>query len=59
MVAFDLRFTSFDGYTRAFHQKFGINPEEYAKNPVPLKLFVAYSVRFKEFRKGFRFINKC
>lgn len=52
-VAFDLGFASVDGYTRAFRKEFGINPGEYAKNPVPVKLFVAYGVKFKELRKEF------
>ena len=50
-VAFDLGFASMDGYTRAFRKEFGINPGEYAKDPVPVKLFVAYGVKFKELRK--------
>ena len=50
-VAFDLGFASVDGYTRAFRKEFGINPGEYAKSPVPIKLFVAYGVKFKELRK--------
>ena len=52
-VAFDLGFASVDGYTRAFRKEFGINPGEYAKNPVPVKLFVAYGVKFKELRKEY------
>ncbi len=53
-VAFDLGFASVDGYTRAFRKEFGINPGEYAKSPVvPVKLFVAYGVKFKELRKEF------
>ena len=50
-VAFDLGFASVDGYTRAFRKEFGINPGEYARNPVPIQLFVAYGVKFKELRK--------
>lgn len=50
-VAFDLGFASVDGYTRAFRKEFGINPGEYAKRPVPVKLFVAYGVKFKGLRK--------
>ena len=50
-LAFDLGFASVDGYTRAFRKEFGINPSEYAKNSVPVKLFVAYGVKFKELRK--------
>ena len=50
-VAFDLGFSSVDGYTRAFRKEFGINPGEYARSPVPIKLFVAYSVKFRNLRK--------
>ena len=50
-VAYDLGFASVDGYTRSFRKEFGINPCEYAKNPVPVKLFVAYDVKFRELRK--------
>ena len=52
-IAYDLGFSSVDGYTRAFRKEFGINPGEYAKNPVPIQLFVAYGVKFKELRKEF------
>ena len=52
-VAFDLGFSSVDGYTRAFRKEFGINPGEYARSPVPIKLFVAYGVKFKELRKEY------
>ena len=57
-VAFDLVFASVDGYTRAFRKEFGINPSEYAKNPVPVKLFVAYGVKFKELRKEFMTVTE-
>ena len=57
-VAFDLGFASVDGYTRAFRKEFGINPGEYAKSPVPIKLFVAYGVKFKELRKEFSIMSK-
>ena len=52
-VAFDLGFSSVDGYTRAFRKEFGINPGEYARNPVPIKLFVAYGVKFRNLRKEY------
>ena len=52
-VAFDLGFSSVDGYTRAFRKEFGINPGEYARSPVPIKLFVAYGVKFIELRKEY------
>ena len=57
-VAFDLGFASVDGYTRAFRKEFGINPGEYAKSPVPVKLFVAYGVKFKELRKEFSIVTE-
>jgi len=37
-AAFDLGFAGVDGYTRAFHKEFGINPGEYSKSPVPIQL---------------------
>ena len=57
-VAFDLGFASVDGYTRAFRKEFGITPSEYAKSPVPIKLFVAYGVKFKELRKEFSIMSE-
>ena len=57
-VAFDLGFSSVDGYTRAFRKEFGINPGEYIKNPVPLQLFVAYGVKFRELRKDFSTVTE-
>ena len=57
-VAFDLGFSSVDGYTRAFRKEFGINPGEYAKSPVPIKLFVSYGVKFKELRKDFSMMTE-
>lgn len=50
-VASDLGFGSVDGYQRAFRRQFGCNPGEYARNPVPITLFIAYGVKFKELRK--------
>lgn len=50
-IAYDMGFSSVDGYTRAFRREFGINPGEYAKHPVPVTLFVSYGVKFKELRK--------
>ena len=52
-VAFDLGFSSVDGYTRAFRKEFGINPGEYTRSPVPIKLFVAYGVKFRNLRKEY------
>lgn len=50
-VAFELGFSSVDGYQRAFFREFGCNPGEYAKNPVPITLFIPYGVKFRELRK--------
>ncbi len=50
-VAFDLGFGSADGYTRAFHKEFGMNPHKYANDPVPITLFIPYGVKFREIRK--------
>ncbi len=47
-VAFDMGFASVDGYQRAFRREFDCNPKEYAKNPVPLSLFIPYGVKFKD-----------
>lgn len=50
-TAFEMGFGSVDGYQRAFLREFGCNPKEYAKNPVPITLFVPYGVKFRELRK--------
>ena len=50
-VAGDLSFESVDGYQRAFRREFGCNPKEYALRPVPLPLFTAYGVKFRELWK--------
>ena len=50
-VAFELGFGSVDGYIRAFSREFGITPGEYAKDPVPVSLFVPYGAKFKALRK--------
>lgn len=50
-VAFDLGFGSVDGYTRAFCREFGCNPGQYARDPVPIALFIPYGVKFRELRK--------
>ncbi len=50
-VALDLGFQSVDGYQRAFNREFGYNPSEYARNPVPINLFIPYGVMYQEIRK--------
>lgn len=50
-VTFDLGFGSVDGYQRAFYREFGCHPGEYAREPVPILLFIPYGVKFRELRK--------
>lgn len=50
-VAFDVGFSSVDGYQRAFFREFGCNPHEYAKRPVPLYLFTPYGIKSSKNRK--------
>lgn len=50
-VAFALGFGSVDGYQRAFFREFGCNPHEYAKHPIPVRLFIPYGVKFQALRK--------
>ncbi|MDY3927843.1 MAG: AraC family transcriptional regulator [Clostridia bacterium] len=50
-AAFDLGFESTDGFTRAFRREFGMCPGDYAKNPVPITLFIPYGVKFRELKK--------
>lgn len=57
-VAFDLGFESADGFTRAFHREFGILPREFAKNPIPITLFVPYGVKYREIIKEKRKMAK-
>lgn len=47
-AAFDMGFASVDGYQRAFRREFGCNPKEYALHPVPISLFTAYGVKFRQ-----------
>lgn len=50
-VAYALGFGSLDGYIRSFAREFGCTPGEYARNPVPIPLFIPYGVKFRELRK--------
>lgn len=43
-VAFEVGFSSVDGYQRAFYAEFGCNPREYAAHPTPLYLFTPYKL---------------
>lgn len=49
-IAFEMGFGSVDGYQRAFRREFGLNPGQYAANPVPVYLFTPYGVKFSERR---------
>lgn len=46
-LAFEMGFSSVDGYQRAFRREFGCNPKEYSAHPIPLPLFTAYNVKSK------------
>lgn len=50
-TAFSLGFGSVDGYIRAFVREFGMTPGEYARDPIPITLFVAYGAKFRALRK--------
>ena len=56
-IAFDLGFSNVDTFTRAFFREFGLNPSDYAKNPVPIPLFIPYGVKYREFRKETKDLN--
>jgi AraC-like DNA-binding protein len=57
-IAFDMGFQSIEGYQRAFYKEFGCNPNEYAKHPVPIYLFVPYGVIFNEIRRTHKKIEE-
>lgn len=46
-VTLDSGFGSVDGYQRAFRREFGCNPSAYAADPIPLRLFTPYGVKFR------------
>ena len=50
-VALDLGFGNVDTFTRAFFREFGLNPSDYAKDPVPIPLFIPYGAKYRELRK--------
>lgn len=57
-IAFDMGFQSIEGYQRAFLREFGCNPNEYAKHPVPIYLFIPYGVIFNEIRRTHKRIEE-
>lgn len=50
-IALDLGFSNADTFTRAFFREFGLNPRDYAKNPVPIPLFIPYGAKYRALRK--------
>ena len=46
-VAFEMGFSSVDGYQRAFFREFHCNPREFANRPVPIYLFTPYGVKYR------------
>lgn len=50
-LALDAGYESAEGYQRAFYNEFGCNPSEYAKNPVPVCLFIPYGVKYSQPKK--------
>lgn len=50
-LSMELGFESVDGFTRAFVREFGMTPSEYRLRPVPIPLFIAYDVKFRELKK--------
>lgn len=57
-IAFDMGFQSIEGYQRAFLREFGCNPNEFAKHPVPIYLFIPYGVIFNEIRRNHKSIEE-
>ena len=57
-VALEMGFGCVDGYQRAFFREFGCNPKEYAKNPVPICLFVPYGIKYSHIEKEKKAMEK-
>ncbi len=57
-IAFEMGFQSVEGYQRAFRREFGCNPNEYAKHPVPIYLFIPYGVIYNEIRRNHKHIEE-
>lgn len=47
-VALEAGFSTPESYQRAFFKEFGINPKEYALNPIMISLFHPYNVEYKK-----------
>jgi AraC-like DNA-binding protein len=50
-VALDAGYSTAESYLRAFRSEFGMNPSEYTKCPVPIRIFHPYPVEFKNKEK--------
>ncbi len=50
-AALDTGFSSVDGFQRAFRKEFGCNPAQYAREKMPIPLFVPYGVKFRALKK--------
>jgi len=57
-MAFEMGFQSVEGYQRAFKREFGCNPNEYAKHPIPIYLFIPYGVIYNEIRRNHKIIQE-
>lgn len=57
-IAFEMGFQSVEGYQRAFRREFGCNPNEYAKHPIPIYLFIPYGVIYNEIRRNHKHIEE-
>lgn len=57
-IAFEMGFLSMEGYQRAFRREFGCNPNEYAKHPIPIYLFIPYGVIYNEIRRNHKYIEE-
>lgn len=47
-IAFDAGFSTPESYQRAFYKEFGLNPKEYALNPVMIPLFYPYDIEYEK-----------
>lgn len=50
-VAMKYGFGSVDGYQRSFKKEFGLNPKQFAINPIPITLFIPYEIEVPKERK--------
>ena len=53
-VAAGCVFETHEGFTRAFSKEFGISPESYREDPIPVRYFIPYSVLIRHLHKSKR-----